>query len=207
MVREKKFDIPRVFARNMEAFGDHDYYPFKYVEEEKNFYIADVSLPLQDLDWSSCGDLEIDGKLKGKQPQLQEIADQTLLIPTFGNILGTRKLHEWISKNPNRLAEAVSVMKNTYTTLTGKDKERLTEGGIWGFNALLKDENTVHLSVIGDCACMGAIPESYVLESRFTNSRTEKGFAEYDLHNVDTQPQLASIYSGLGHIARLAAEG
>ncbi len=200
----KSLEVPKVFTRRTDNGQEHGYYPFSYDEAEKSFYIADQKVPANELGWSTCMKLKVEGALEGMQPDLSDIAEQTLLVPGFGNILGGRKLHEWLAESPERIGEAVPVMKDTYAYITQEDSE-LMDSNLWGFGSGLKEDGTLHLNVIGDCACLGVLPDSFVLKVG-PESRFEEGFAEYSLHNIDTEAQLASIYSGIGHLARLASE-
>jgi hypothetical protein len=72
--------------------------------------------------------------------------------------------------------------------------------GFMGFNAHLQENEGLRLQVFGNCACMGPEWPGDLIHG------VENEFAEYHLHNADTQAQRVSLYAGLGHLASLAAQ-
>lgn len=206
MSERQESDMPKVFVRRSESDMGHGHYPFSYSAEESSFYIADQRVPAGEFNWGTCMKLNTMSALGGVEPEISDIASQALLIPRFGNIIGGRKLHEWIMNNSDRIQEeAIPVMKEVFSSLSGIKESELGDDRLWGFGAAMREDGTLHLNVIGDCACLDALPDSHVLALE-QGSRFEKGFAEYSLHNIETATQLASIYSGIGHLARLATE-
>lgn len=199
--------IPRYFE---ECKADEDpsteLYPFLYDHSVKQFVISGITVALEDFDPYTF--IRTASSLRGTGIDFDDMPKHALLMPSFGHVIAGPKLHEWIDANVVEAGgTARQVMFDAYKSLLENGDELLDEVeisknsvGHMGFAAGLSEYGGIHLQVIGDCACMGASPYGYFIDDKF-----EEGFAEYDLHNADTQVQRASLYAGLGHIARLAS--
>lgn len=145
--------------------------------------------------------------------QVSELPNHSLYLPTtFGDVVAGPALHRFTTAHPQffRVAinNTVAVMADVYESFLDEDQKLFedypeidiyTSGGHIGFNAGHREDDTIGLQVLGNCACLGPTGNGWLIEGR-----VEHGFAEYGLHNADSQTQRASLYAGIGHLAFLA---
>lgn len=199
--------IPHYFEYLKEKGDRSRVYPFAYDQSVQGFVIAKRTVALEDFDPHTFNFHELG--LDGEEVDFDDLSEQALVIPSFGALIAGPRLHEWAKRHPREVAAARQVMREAFRSLTADDEllaDMLDEEGSsddpvghLGFAASLRGEAAgVHLQVLGNCACMGPDPHGNYIEGQF-----EEGFAEYGLHNADSQAQRASLYAGLGHLAWL----
>jgi hypothetical protein len=200
---EKK--LPEHFQFWQERGGIPDYVdllPFKYEYESSSFRVGSAAIDIHDFDPYTFNSYQLN--IRGEGIQLPEIFDHAVLLPNMGAPITTPVLYEWTHKNPNQLPGATAVMKEVFASfLSNPDELPLQDEdgfGFMGFNAHLQENEGLRLQVFGNCACMGPEWPGDLIHG------VENEFAEYHLHNADTQAQRVSLYAGLGHLASLAAQ-
>lgn len=179
-------------------------FSFLYKAETETFIIADQKVRLETFDPYMFVGCNID--LSGKSVKMIDTPKHPALIPTLGGIILGPMLHEFVAKEPHTLHESTQVMRSAFTALEPAFSQDLdnTEypGGYTGFATSLRHDGGICFQVPGNCACLDVdMVSSGVFDEGF-----DAGFAQYALHNADTQSQRASLYAGMGHLARLASE-
>lgn len=174
-------------------------FPFSYVESDSEFDIAGERISLRQFD-----PFEFSGfHIEDKAIPYSRMTDYPVLIPGFGGLIAGPKLHDFAVQNSNALIDSSRAMERAYFTLEPDHRDTDTDylgPGFMSFRAWVREHGGIGLQVLGNCACSGPDLHSY-----FIRDGIEEGFAEYDLHNTDTQAQRAAIYAGMGHLAFLAA--
>lgn len=196
--------LPSYFSYKREVGEEaSNLFSFSYDRDQKLFLIDDKSVQLADFDPYTFVpdnfDLDWDGMPIGK------IRDYPAMLPVTGAIITGPKLHEWTQANPDQVSQASEVMKEVFVAIADPKVVEVVEDmeeseGIFGFISGSREDGGVHLQVFGNCSCMGPDPDGLFVNDPFV----EHGFAEYSLHNADSQEQRASLYAGLGHLAALA---
>lgn len=178
--------------------------PFSYNAEDKSFVIAEQGIELGDFD--PYGDVFADLVLDLKGIDVEEVGKHPLYIPIIpGSLIVTPSLHEWAENNVSALSNCWEVIRDAYNAFgkfdskSGLNKKASTSH--IGFASGLRETGGIHLQTMGNCACMGPRIDGNYFEGRF-----EYGYGEYDMHNADTQQERASLFAGMGHLARLCAE-
>jgi len=195
-------ELPEYFQRRYRNHPDtKDLYNLRYDAPRSLFLIGFVEIPAED--YEPHGFNPYAHGVQNKGIDTQRMAQYPLLLPGhYGRPIGGPRLHEYVAANPESLESAVEVMINLFSRSEPQiPAEDLKEGGgFMGFNVFQKEEASLRLQVFSNCAYLGVSYPGIYLEG------VEKGFAEYDLHNADSQSQRASLHAGLGHLALLAAE-
>lgn len=192
--------LPSYFEYRIDCGDDSDLYSFMYDDSVQQFVVAGKTIAAEDFDPYTFNSYEL--KLNGNISPLDydDMPNHAVLLPGHGAIIAGPKLHEWAANNPGEVTRAAKMMHKLFTSLV-EDPEEIpsSEGGFMGFASSLREGGGLHFQVFGNCACMGPDPCSGVINGQF-----EAGFVEYSLHNADSQVQRASLYAGIGHLARLA---
>lgn len=185
-------------ARNGERSDTH---PFKYIEEEANFNIGSLAIPVLEFDPYTFNPFDFGIDYEGIP--VEEMPDHPALLTSMSRIIGGPKLHDWVKTNQVAVSETYLVMTSVYKKFVPKLTKKLSKRStsLWGFNSGLTRAGDIHLQVMGDCACSGPDPDGDVIDGL-----NEAGYSAYYLHNTDTQAQRTSLYAGLGHLARLASD-
>lgn len=175
--------------------------PFQYDADNREFQIGETSIELAEFDpYKFTPDVDEDDA--GNIP-IDQMHEHPLMISVMSGVIGGPKLHEWATANSQVLAkEATEVMHQAFVSLI--DEEFASEvknetAGFMGFDAGVRENGGVVLQVFGNCACLGVSQDGL-----FVYDGMENGYGQYELHNADNQPQRASLYAGIGHLARLA---
>jgi hypothetical protein len=194
-------EIPSYFEFLKEQGEKTDLYLFSYNRESRVFTIGEAEVALQEFDPYTFNPFAL--HLDRDGIEVNDIPNHPALLPGFGDIILGPKAHEWAQSHPHELAATFSVLYESYTSFFADTSFIPTEADTshMGFAAGWREYGGIGLQVLGNCACMGPDPYSGKIKGMF-----EHGYAEYDLHNADTQAQRASLYAGLGHIARLTSE-
>ena len=132
-----------------------------------------------------------------------ELTKKPLFLGIFGKLVGGPALHVFNRQNPEKLSEVVPVMRSIYEEVLGETLEQEGDDefvGFMGFACRVSEGGDLNLQVLGNCACIGINQHGL-----YTHDGIENGFVEYDLHNIDSDSQLVSIYAGMGHVSRLAS--
>jgi hypothetical protein len=175
--------------------------PMYYDQSVRYFFIGETKVALEDYDPYTYRRRSRICEEEGEHAGLfvDEIADHPLMIPAMGTVIAGPKLHEFVQADPSHVERARGVMVDAFKQFCDElPVEIESSGGHLGFSSSLDRDGAIHLQVLGDCACLGATPDEGVIHGKI-----EHGFATYALHNADTQAQRASLYAGLGHLARL----
>jgi hypothetical protein len=196
-------EIPEFYQYRKEEGEKSHLHPFSYRNDDSVFEIAGVEIPLADFDPYSFNPYLPEFGIDPDGIEIDDIPNHPALIPTFGNLLVGPKLHDWANQNTDQLLNVFKVMHKAYAAFYDDPSQISGEKGVghMGFASGPREDGGIHLQVMGDCACMGPNYNSFYIRNQFEN-----GYAEYDLHNADFQFQRASLYAGLGHLARRAAE-
>lgn len=151
-----------------------------------------------------------EGLFESKKKEKQE--DHWLAISPLGTLIEFPNLRTWIANLSERKRisisrKIVSVIETTYRDLNPNPLVPLPKdmkGGMFGFNAILKEDGSFNLSTFGNCACLGKNPYPHFMycESDRNLPQTSQAL-EYDLHNIDWPAQELSLYAGAGTIAWL----
>lgn len=180
-------------------------FPFAYDSEGKTFLVGESKISLEDFDpyvFSPDADAADTHEIS-----FDDITEHPLMIPTISGVIGGPKLHKWASENSEQMAnEAFEVMHSAFVSLSrpealGDIPKESDPAGFMGFAAGVREEGAIVLQVFGNCACMGVSQNGL-----FIHEGMENGFGQYELHNADSQVQRASLYAGIGHLARLAGK-
>jgi hypothetical protein len=195
-------ELPEYFQHHARNHPDKkDLYNLRYDAPRSLFLIGSVEIAAED--YEPHGFNPYAHGVQNKGIDTKRMAQYPLLLPGYyGRPIGGPRLHEYVASNPESVEAAVKVMIDLFSRLEPQiPAEDLKEGGgFMGFNAYQNEDTSLRLQVFGNCACLGVSYPGVYLEG------VEKGFAEYDLHNADSQSQRASLYAGLGHLAFLASE-
>jgi hypothetical protein len=193
--------VPEYFEYLRDAGEKSRVYPLYYDESTKWFELGGLPIPLTDFDPYGMSPVSLG--IEDRDLEIDELAYTPLMLPSFGPVIVGPKLHVWAYENPDRVANTARVMHEAFITFMD-DPEEIpfsNDGGFMGFAAGLREGGGIGLQVMGNCACMGPDPNGFLIRDRM-----EVGFAEYDLHNADSQAQRASLFAGLGHMARLSVQ-
>ncbi len=186
------------WVRNRRPDSRDDFFPLTYDVNTEMFTIATKDVALHEFDLYTFNYLEMG--LSGKGIEINDALKYPALLPVIGNVILGPKLHEFAKEYPQEITDTANIMRTAFSSFLEDPSQVDDMGGHLGFAAGLRRDEGIHLQVMGNCACMGPDPNG-IFPSRF-----EEGFAEYFLHNADSQAQRASLYAGIGHIARLASE-
>jgi hypothetical protein len=194
-------EIPEFYQYRKKEGEKSQLHPFSYRSEDGTFIIAETEIPVAHFDPYSFNPHLLDIDSEGLE--IDEIANYPVMIPNYGNLIAGPKLHKWADTKPSELFDAYKVMHEAFTSFidNASDISGERSRSHMGFCSGLSEYGGVHLQVWGNCACMGSTPHGL-----YVRDKSEHGFAEYDLHNADVQAQRTSLYAGLGHLARRAAE-
>lgn len=107
------------------------------------------------------------------------------------------------SESQEVILNTKEVMWTAYNLVNPVKAPRNTIGGSFGFEAHKYREGTVIFSVLGSCACLGAISDG-ILRSSYVEDTGK--FQEYEPHNIDYRAQEIGLYAGIGYIAEKALE-
>lgn len=192
--------LPSYFEHLKEAGDSSGLQPFTYDASINSFLVSDKRVPAESFDPYVYNPYELGLEEEGLG--FEEISRHSLIIPSFGRVIATPKFHSFIKENPKAVGSAINVMKNAYSKLgdipEGFADEEVSYSHL-GFAAGFLENGDLRLQVLGNCACLGPTPHGNYLHDKYENN-----FAEYDLHNADTQAQRTSLYAGLGHMAFIA---
>lgn len=181
-------------------------YEFSYDDASKAFTVGSTAIKTTDFDPYRFTPHLLDGADQ-EAIDLAAAADYYALMPDFDAVIACPKLHTWVNENPDVLPPTREVMHRALTSVIDNPEEvsfEDDEHGFMGYAAHLQEysgePNSLHLQVIGNCACMGRGLYNLYIKGM------EHGFAQYDMHNADLPAQRVGLYAGLGHLAKLAAE-
>lgn len=138
------------------------------------------------------------------------IDEQTLLLGSFDHLLQMPRMTNWLKeKDATGLLELMSVVVDTMIhafvttdtsrTFTEKRLKNL-QNDFMGFSMTMLQPGHPNFTVLGNCACMGPLPQGLVL---LGEEYWSQGFAEYDLHNIDMPHQEVALFAGAGALAHL----
>jgi hypothetical protein len=193
-------ELPSYFE-HMKTRGDSKSYlwPITYDSRARQFHIGSKSVQLTEFDPYEFSPDALG--LEETDLEITEMALHPLMIPDFGSVIGGPKLHNWAARNPEHASrEGIDAMYEALTSLVDGEGISKEADGHTGFDLQVRNQGALNLQVWGNCACLGVN-----LEGLLVVDGMEKGYAQYDLHNADTQAQRASLYAGIGHLARLAS--
>jgi hypothetical protein len=193
--------LPTYFESQRErGVTDSGLFSFAYNEAQKLFLVGEADVPLAKFNPHDFWPEDLGIEAKAIAPDA--IIDHPLVISETGALVAGPRFHDWAHKNPSRLKLTAEMMRETFNTLAAYTVEEETVNhGHLGFGAGVTSQGGVVLHVEGSCAFMGVHPYGlYQIEG------VEEGFAEYDHHNTESTVHILSLYAGMGHIARLAAE-
>lgn len=176
---------------------------FHYDIDAQEFKVDETAIKLADFDpYKFSPDIEEHDA--GSIP-IDQMREHPLMIPIMSGVIGGPKLHDWVTEHPATWRQEVTdVMHKAFISLIDEDFAREVKNepaGFMGFDCGLLENGGVALQVFGNCACMGVSQDGL-----FISGGMEQGYGQYELHNADSQAQRASLYAGLGHLARLANE-
>lgn len=196
--------VPGYFETKRDQWNEpnSDLLPFDYDANGQEFKVGETALELAEFDpYKSSPDVEEDGA--GSIP-IDKMHEHPLMIPTMSGVIGGPKLHEWATANSELVAkEATEVMHRAFVSLIDEEfasEVKNVSAGFMGFDAGARENGGVVLQVFGNCACLGVSQDGL-----FVYDGMENGYGQYELHNADSQAQRASLYAGIGHLARLAS--
>lgn len=175
--------------------------PFLYDHESKSFLIGKdkQTLAVTDFDPYTYNDY---GREEQAIREIEELTQHPALLQIVSGPIVTPRLHGWVQEAQNEFAEqTVRLMHDVYSMFYEEPIPFETGGGFMSFEAGVRQDGAIGLQVLGNCACFGPKYSTGMFEEG-----VEHGFAEYELHNADSQAQRISLYAGLGHLAKLAAE-
>ncbi len=195
-------EVPGLFRLKADQGENSHLQPFKYDPEASVFEVGETKVALTDFDPLTFP------YVSGIDPEgipVELMSDHPALLPTgaIGGVIGGPKLHKWAEGHPKEVKATHEVMMEVYLAFLDEPLGELSEedpSSPWGFRSVVGEDGGVELQVAGDCACLGPGLYGHQIRGRF-----EHGFAEYELHNADTQAQRTSLYAGIGHLSRLAA--
>lgn len=206
--------LPSFFQRREGSSDNSGLVPITYDRDSQEFTVDSLRFTLKEFNpykilkitlekRGIIAPVAADFKFPEGIPNL-EILNHPLLIPlSDARLVSGPKLQKWVSNNPKIVvSETPKVIKEAYEAMSGEkvDKASLSTGISLGFNTWISPDGPPKLQTIGLCACLSASLDGLRIEDR-----SEKGFSEYELHNIDTDEQLISLYAGLGYIAGKAA--
>lgn len=195
--------VPGYFETKRDHWSEpnSDLLPFEYDAEGQEFKVGETPIKLAEFDpYKFSPHIEKDG---AGSILIDQMHEHPLMIPIMSGVIGGPKLHDWAVGNSERVAkEATEVMHKTFVSLI--DEEFASEvknetAGFMGFDAGVRENGGIVLQVFGNCACFGVSQDGL-----FVYDGMEHGYGQYELHNADSQAQRASLYAGIGHLARLA---
>jgi len=197
--------LPYYYEAGRESERGTGRFAFSYFAEDMEFEVGGQRIPASEFRAFTLRGFGEEGTELGHD----ELSETPLMIDNCWPLLAGPKLHNW---SPDALSvvedEIVPVMKELYVDLSDeKLAKELNFGdfsGSLGFAAFTRENNSLGLQVLGNCACLGVCyPSGGVLSD---DEQMKDGFAEYGLHNADTFTQVNSLYAGIGHLARRQAE-
>lgn len=174
-------------------------FDFSYDHSIYAFNIANAQISLADFDpyTFSTHDTDVD---EGDSLLVDALLHKRLVLPSYGGLIAGPTLHEWIGENSGTVQrETPKVMYEAFISMV-KEPQEISDGsfGHMGFDTRVSETGSLILQVFGNCACMGVNQHGGMIQG------IEEGFAQYDLHNADSQVQRASLYAGIGHLAFVA---
>ena len=142
----------------------------------------------------------------GVQLTLDEVPKHPVVINNTAHPIATPRMFTWLTSTDIETAfeDTKTVMREVFADIQNIEIDATNQEGlsVWNFGAHFIREGHVRLQVIGDCACLGTIPDGGIVDS----DDWETGYVEYGLHNIDMPAQYISLFAGLGHLASLALQ-
>ncbi len=192
-------DLPHYFeSMKSSRLSSYRPYSFEYDHLNEQFMVGNIEIPAAEFDPYEFSPYGL--HIENQTLDVSSFTDNALLLDDICKVIATPKLHNFAKQNSIPMSIIVpKVMSEVYQSLSGEsfgaDEEPM---GAMGFDLRFREHDSgLRLQVLGSCACFE--PGLYG-----TFEGVEKGFAEYDLHNADSQAQRTALYAGLGSIAKLA---
>jgi hypothetical protein len=193
--------IPYYFQDALER-KELELHSFAYDASVNSFLVANEKVSSKDFAEHAGFVHEIEPDIRTEQ----DLENSNAFISGYGmEFIATKKLHDWVlNADFNELrVNVIDAMRKTFASFYDDEFDLEPEdysGGFMSFDFHLTENKSMNFNVLGNCACSGV---SY--PSLGAIDPMEEGYGSYDLHNIDTPVQLASIRAGLGHVAFLAS--
>lgn len=195
-------DLPKYFQWKYSRCEESGLQPFHYNRERGMFVVGGAAVRLVDFDPLGYSPSRFDLSLDGVA--IEDMSTHPALLQVAGGVIAGPSLHRWAATNPSKLEEVSKVMAEAFSEFAELPSE-ICDEPIDGISTSLRQRGGLRLQVYGNCACMEP-SLSGVCSDNGQDGISDHGYADYDLHNAYIQAQRASLYAGMGHIARLTAD-
>lgn len=205
-------DYDFTYVPEILGLEDVDVEPFYYDADLLRFIVGNRQFNLEDvkasdlLPESRLNEQHV-GVIEGFELPIRPITDFGVAV-SFSGFLGTPRLFDACDtgqKIADLRREVVEVMHSAFDVVMQirrnddyvLPKSFLNPDSLFGFDFGYYRPGHPSFNVMGNCACLGVIPEGFILD----DMDREKGFMEFDLHNIDFDFQEIALLAGLGHMS------
>ena len=187
-----------------EVIAQYPPHTFSYNPETSLFQVDEDDVPLDEYSHY----IAIPREPMSVEEAEAFIDEQTLLLGSFDHLLQMPRLTNWLeSKDVAGLLELRSAVVDTmiHAFVTTDTDHRFAEkelknvqNDLMGFSMSMLQPGHPNFTVLGNCACMGHLPQGAIL---LGEEYWSQGFVEYDLHNIDMPHQRIALFAGAGTLA------